>query len=153
RRNFGEGNLIELGVGCEACHGGSKEHVQNPARRPSFVSKSSFVHVTAPGGAETTHAQDVNRACARCHTVLFTRYPYTWEGRTRNDDPGGSHINSGEARDLLLGGCSTELSCANCHDPHGRAGGPTPERPAASFDAVCAKCHAEQAAPDRLAAH
>jgi hypothetical protein len=154
RKNFGESHLVELGVGCEACHGGSKQHVADPTRRPSFALKSSFVQVKAPGGALPTHALDVNRACARCHTVLFTRYPYTWEGRTRNGDPGGSHINSGEARDLLLGGCSTELHCASCHDPHGKgSSSPSPERPAASFDAVCAKCHAEQAAHERRAAH
>jgi hypothetical protein len=154
RRNFGENHLIELGVGCEACHGGAKEHVRNPTRRPSFRLESSFVQVKAPGGGAPTPAQDINRACAKCHTVLFTRYPYTWEGRTRNASPGGSHINSGEARDLLLGGCSTELHCANCHDPHGKGKSQaTPERPAASLDALCAKCHTAQGAPERRAAH
>jgi hypothetical protein len=154
RRDFGEDDLVELGVGCEACHGGSKEHVQNPTRRPSFGLESGFVRVNAPGGGTPTHAQDINRACAKCHTVLFTRYPYTWEGRSRNANPGGSHINSGEARDLLLGGCSTELSCASCHDPHGKGETHlTPERPAASFDAVCGKCHKAQGAPERRAEH
>jgi predicted CXXCH cytochrome family protein len=149
RRDFGESQLIELGVGCEACHGGAKEHVQNPKRRPSFALKSSFVASKAPGGTDPTRAQDINRTCARCHTVLFTRYPHTWEGRARSSNPGGSHINSGEARDLLLGGCSTELNCANCHDPHGKG----KSMPVMDFDALCATCHPGQGAPERRAMH
>ena len=50
--------------------------------------------------------RSANRACARCHQVLFSRYPFTWEGGRRDAIAGGSHINSGEARDFLLGGCS-----------------------------------------------
>ena len=62
-----------------------------------------------PGGAarggprEVTRAEQVNRVCARCHQVLFSRYPFTWEGGERRHNPGGSSITSGEARDFLLG--------------------------------------------------
>jgi hypothetical protein len=57
-----------------------------------------------PGGG-TDHrgpnrAEWINRTCARCHQVLFTRYAYTWEGGLRQVTPGGSHINSGEGRDF-----------------------------------------------------
>src|SRR3954468_8350616 len=30
REGFDERNLVELGIGCEACHGGSREHVNSP---------------------------------------------------------------------------------------------------------------------------
>ena len=152
---FGEPNLVELGIGCEACHGGSREHVAEPERvKPSFALESDFLAVTTPKGAAPTPAQDVNRTCAKCHTVLFSRYPFTWEGHTRRSEPGGSSTNSGEARDFLLGGCNAELTCTRCHDPH------TEDPPAAlaklaepEQNGVCTSCHAEYATPAAAAAH
>lgn len=114
-----EEQLVELGIGCEACHGGAREHVERPLEvRPTFALRSTFMRVTTASGAEPNRAEDINRTCAKCHTVLFSRYPHTWEGGHRRRDPGGSNINSGEARDFLLGGCASQLSCTSCHDPH-----------------------------------
>ena len=143
RDGFDEKNLVELGIGCEACHGGAREHVRDPTgARPTLSLRSDFLQVTTPSGGEPTHAQDINRTCAKCHTVLFSRYPYTWEGQARRHEPGGSTINSGEARDFLLGDCNTQLSCVNCHDPHS-------EDPKSTMlalegtrgDTLCASCH------------
>jgi predicted CXXCH cytochrome family protein len=152
---FREQDLVELGIGCEACHGGAREHVANPlAVQPSFALESDFLAVTAPGGGPPTPAQDVNRTCAKCHTVLFSRYPFTWEGRTRRHEPGGSSTNSGEARDFLLGGCSAELACTRCHDPHGE------DPPAAlarlaepAGNGVCTGCHTKYESDAAAAAH
>ena len=155
REGFDEQHLVELGIGCEACHGGAREHVQNPTgARPTLALRSDFLRVTTATGAEPTHAQDVNRACAKCHTVLFSRYPYTWEGQTRRHDPGGSSINSGEARDFQLGACNTQLSCVHCHDPH-------TEDPKSALlalegpkgDALCASCHQNLRGAEALRAH
>ncbi|MET0793485.1 MAG: multiheme c-type cytochrome [Polyangiaceae bacterium] len=152
---FDEKNLVELGIGCEACHGGAREHVQDPtALRPTVALRSPFLKATSPTGTEPTHSEDINRTCAKCHTVLFSRYPYTWEGRTRRSDPGGSTINSGEARDFMLGGCNQQLSCTSCHDPH------TEDPKSAllalegpSGDALCASCHQSLASADARRAH
>lgn len=155
RDGFDEKNLVELGIGCEACHGGAREHVQNPTEaRPTLALRSSFLEVTSPTGAEPTHAEDVNRTCSKCHTVLFSRYPYTWEGKTRRDAPGGSSINSGEARDFMLGDCNQQLSCTHCHDPH-------TEDPKSALvalegpkgDELCASCHQSLARPEARRAH
>ncbi len=142
---FGEANLVELGIGCEACHGGSREHVLNPrAVRPSFALDSDFLAVKNARGETPSRAENISRTCAKCHTVLFSRYPYTWEGRTRKREPGGSSTNSGEARDFLLGGCSHAMTCTTCHDPH------TEDSPSAlaklaepASNGVCTSCHAQ----------
>jgi predicted CXXCH cytochrome family protein len=99
-------------------------------------------------------ARGINRACARCHQVLFSRYPFTWEGGERMDNPGGSHISSGEARDFLLGGCSSTLTCTTCHDPH--AADPKERLDALATPAgnqICTKCHAAYRSSAALRAH
>ncbi len=111
-------HLVELGVGCEACHNGSREHAAEPSARPTFAVRSSVIGVTPPRGQAGTRAQWINHTCAKCHMVLFTRYEWTWEGGTRTGDPGGSSISSGEGRDYQLGGCATQMACTTCHDPH-----------------------------------
>jgi predicted CXXCH cytochrome family protein len=155
RERFEEKHLVELGVGCEACHGGSREHVADPfVVRPTFALQSDFLSVSAPNGKSPTPAEDINRTCAKCHTVLFSRYPYTWEGHTRSSAPGGSTTNSGEGRDFLLGGCSHELTCTSCHDPHAE------DRPETlvklgepAGNGVCTRCHTQYATESGLRAH
>lgn len=147
RQKLSGKDLVEIGIGCEACHNGCREHVADPNRKPTFVPTSPFVHVEPPEGRKDapTKAEWINRTCARCHTVLFSEYEATWEGGRRSASPGGSTINSGEARDYLLGGCATRMSCTACHDPHHE------DRPEelARFDTVagnaaCAGCHAAE---------
>jgi predicted CXXCH cytochrome family protein len=144
RARFSPKHLVEVGIGCESCHGGSRAHVDNFNLSPTFEVKSPFLRQEEPAGAgpKELRAQRINRVCARCHQVLFSRYPFTWEGGLRARDPGGSNINSGEARDFLLGGCASAMSCADCHDPH------VPDNRArmdslegAPGNRVCVRCH------------
>lgn len=137
-------HLVELGVGCEACHNGSKAHAAEPALRPTFAVQSALVGMTPPKGQGGTKAQWINKTCAKCHTVLFTRYPWTWEGGERTKNPGGSTTNSGEGRDFQLGGCASQMACTTCHDPHAA------DAPAAmaalatpAGNKVCVTCHAQ----------
>jgi predicted CXXCH cytochrome family protein len=149
--------LLEVGIGCESCHGGCKEHVQDPAVTPSFEPIAPFLSVRKVlGGTSTspTKAELVNHACARCHQVLFSRYPYTWEGGKRYAMPGGSEINSGEGRDFLLGACSGAMTCTACHDPHAKDERAHLEELATpAGNRVCLGCHAEFASPAALRAH
>jgi predicted CXXCH cytochrome family protein len=144
-----DGNaLIEVGIGCEACHGGSRQHADNPRTRPSLVPTAPWLEVAQPAGTA------VNRVCARCHQVLFSRYPFTWEGGRRDAGAGGSHINSGEARDFLLGGCAGAMACTRCHDPHGADDGAALRALATpAGNATCTDCHRDLASADRLRAH
>jgi len=144
--------LVEVGVGCEACHNGARVHAQEPTVLPSYAAQSEVLEMRPPPGQYGSRAQWINRTCAKCHTVLFTRYPWTWEGGERTKNPGGSTTNSGEGRDFMLGGCASAMTCTTCHDPH------TVDPPAAmaklattAGNHVCTTCHAEVGAD--LAAH
>ena len=147
-------HLVELGVGCEACHNGAKSHAAEPSLKPTFAVQSSVLGVTPPKGQQGTRAQWINKACAKCHTVLFTRYPWTWEGGERSKNPGGSTTNSGEGRDFQLGGCASQMSCTTCHDPHAA------DAPAAmaalatpAGNKVCVGCHPAYATDAAVTQH
>src|SRR5205085_775084 len=96
RSRFQPSHFVEIGVGCEACHGGSREHADDPRRRPTFEPRAPFLDVarlasreaSADRGRAITEAEWQNRACARCHQVLFSRYPRTWEGGVRRAPEG-----------------------------------------------------------------
>lgn len=147
-------HLVELGVGCEACHNGARAHATDPAKLPTFAVRSDLVGMTPPPGQAGSRAQWINKTCAKCHTVLFTRYPWTWEGGERRKNPGGSTTNSGEGRDFQLGGCASQMACTTCHDPHAA------DAPAAmaalatpAGNPVCLTCHTAYATPAALAQH
>jgi predicted CXXCH cytochrome family protein len=147
--------LVEVGIGCEACHGGSRSHLRRNEVLPSFEPRAPFLEARpADGQATVTRAERINRACARCHQVLFSRYPYTWEGGLRGHDPGGSHITSGEARDFLLGGCARRMSCVTCHDPHGAEDRSKLQALATpAGNRVCVDCHPRYASTEAVRAH
>jgi predicted CXXCH cytochrome family protein len=162
RRDLTPAHFVELGIGCESCHGGSREHLKSDRVRPDFLPRSSFLRVRpAPGAPEPTRAEAINRTCARCHQVLFSRYPFSWEGGTRRNGPagvagvpGGSSITSGEARDFLLGGCARQMACTTCHDPHAEDRRDKLEAlQSPAGNPVCTSCHARYAAPEALRRH
>jgi predicted CXXCH cytochrome family protein len=141
RARFGADQLVEVGIGCEACHGGAKAHADDPRVRPTFEVRSDAFRVET--AAPMTPAEQQNRTCARCHTVLFSGYVDTWEGGKREvGKAGGTTINSGEGRDFLLGGCWKKLACSGCHDPHTKD---SPEHYAelegAAGTKLCTGCH------------
>ncbi|HMG57392.1 MAG TPA: cytochrome c3 family protein [Kofleriaceae bacterium] len=147
-------HLIELGIGCEACHNGARAHAADPQVRPAFAVQSDLLAVAPPRGQAGTRAQWINHTCAKCHTVLFSRYEWTWEGGTRTANPGGSSISSGEGRDYQLGGCASQMACTTCHDPHTTD---PPARLAAlatpAGNPTCTGCHAAYAGSEAAARH
>jgi len=155
---FGPEHFVEIGIGCEACHGGSREHVDDPRVHPTFEPRAAFLEIDAPSGekAGLSAAEWQNRACARCHQVLFSRYSRTWEGGSRRvpEEAGGSHITSGEGRDFLLGGCARAMTCTTCHDPHGEDRKESLARLSTpAGNGVCTKCHSSFADAAALRAH
>ena len=157
RRELTPAHFVEVGIGCESCHGGSLEHTKDDRVRPDFVPRSRFMRVRPPQGqGEETRAEAINRTCARCHQVLFSRYPFTWEGGVRRGGPvpGGSSITSGEARDFLLGGCARVMACTACHDPHAED---RQEKlrwlQTVAGNVVCTGCHPAYAGAEALRRH
>jgi len=146
RARFDEQHLLELGIGCESCHGGSREHVDDPRTKPSYLPRAPWLSYAPPKNTDV-RAQSITRTCAHCHQVLFSAYPFAWEGSLRAKDPGGSNINSGEARDFLLGGCASKMTCTNCHDPHAKGAA------ARADNAVCTGCHQKYEKSEALKAH
>jgi predicted CXXCH cytochrome family protein len=153
--NFQGRHLVEEGIGCEACHGGGREHAADPQVLTSFAPRSSFLAVGPQGGEQPSRALLINRTCARCHQVLFSRYPYTWEGGIRHSNAlGGSSTTSGEARDFLLGGPARNLACTACHDPHSLDKPEALARLATpAGNGVCLDCHKSLAGAEQLAEH
>jgi predicted CXXCH cytochrome family protein len=153
RAHFSAQDFVEVGIGCEACHGGSRAHADDPSQLPDFTPRAAFLQ--AGGDRQITRAERINRVCARCHQVLFSHYPFTWEGgQRRGGQPGGSSITSGEARDFLMGGCARQMSCVSCHDPHGQDRRADLDRLATpAGNQVCLGCHGQFSAPEALRAH
>lgn len=151
RSRFDRSSLVEVGIGCEACHGGAREHALDPGVRPALSPVAPWLRVDLPNPST---AAAINRVCAGCHQVLFSRYPFTWEGGRRDAGAGGSHINSGEGRDFLLGGCTSAMACTACHDPHGSDDAVALDALATpAGNATCTRCHADLADRDRLRTH
>ena len=148
-------HLVEEGIGCEACHGGGREHSADPRVRTSFAARTDFLTVEPAAGPPPTRALLINRTCARCHQVLFSRYPFTWEGGLRHGgNPGGSSGTSGEARDFLLGGPGRNMACTVCHDPHALdRPGHLAELATPAGNRVCLTCHTSLAGAEALADH
>lgn len=109
----------ELGVRCEACHGGAAEHVRDPAR-----------HVPENPGRYTAEA--INGLCGECH-----RMPAGATETTDLRDPWNArHQPLTLAASVCFRASGGRLSCLTCHSPHTAI-----ERNVASYDVRCQACH------------
>ncbi len=138
-----EKKYVEPGVGCEACHGPGKKHVESEGSKGTIVNPSKL-------------PPERNRmVCGQCHSL--------------GKDPSGLHpfpvMNNGEpflpGQDLSLGFVdnkpitvakggeySTFINspkpysnqvCTDCHDPHGKTG--SFSMLAVPTSALCLRCH------------
>jgi predicted CXXCH cytochrome family protein len=133
-----------LGVSCEACHLGGREHVKSEGRvPPRFFPASPYLRVESkeespPSGR--SH-DNLNWACGRCHTGPRPRFA-----------AGMSTWNSVEYADAMRGSCYSQLRCVDCHNPH-RGIGPRWSGTADREDAVCLKCHQQFQAAEKRVQH
>lgn len=134
---------VTLGISCEACHLGAKEHAQGKQKRPKFFPTGDEM-VIRPQSAEwdlgRTH-DNVNWSCGRCHAGNRPQYANgvaTW--------------NSTEYTDAMRGSCYSQLTCIRCHNPHEAIGHEWPQTPAQD-DAICLSCHQKYQPDDARQRH
>ena len=136
-------HALSLGITCEACHMGGKEHAENPESiKPKFFPNSPYLYVEGSREVDfgRTH-QNLNWICGRCHV-----------GHRPQLAAGMATWNSTEYTDAMRGSCYSELKCVDCHNPHQATGKKWALTPTQD-DQKCLACHQKFAAPDALAAH
>jgi len=140
--------LVTLGISCESCHFGAREHALERSQI-SFIPRGQdviFARADDPKLKEEPRQSPyvVNGICGQCPRA-------TTQGPTYAD--GGASWNSGEARDLAASACAGAIKCTDCHDPH-RAG-PQVNAPADAPEhlAACTGCHEAFADEEAARAH
>jgi predicted CXXCH cytochrome family protein len=124
-------HAVTLGISCEACHLGARQHAEGKLAKPKFFPNAPEIVIRAgdsPHEMGRTH-DNVNWACGRCHNGQRPRYAggmATW--------------NSTESTDAQRGHCYSELTCIRCHNPHEAIGPSWPKSPHQD-DAICLSCH------------
>ncbi len=125
-------HAVTLGVSCEACHLGSRNHLASGGKEPpGFFPASPYLFVDTREkdiSFGRTH-DNVNWACGRCH--VGTRPTYA---------NGISTWNSTEYSDAVSGSCFSQLRCVDCHNPHETIG-PRWSHPPEKDDQLCLRCH------------
>ncbi|MBC8288822.1 MAG: hypothetical protein H8E37_00750 [Planctomycetes bacterium] len=99
--------LVTLGISCESCHYGAREHVENGLPMKYVPSSAELTVSDLPPGDPASQASVINSICAQCHCAKVTLYPN-----------GAATWNSREALDLKAGACAEQLKCTDCHNPH-----------------------------------
>ena len=136
-------HAVTLGVSCEACHLGAKEHAEGKLKRPQFFPSGPEVVVrskTSEYDLGRTH-DNVNWACGRCHAGNRPQYAN-----------GTATWNSTEYTDAMRGSCYSKLTCVHCHNPH-EAIGHEWSKPPAHDDGICLSCHQKFEPDDARVAH
>ncbi len=147
------------GVTCEGCHGPGKAHVESGGDATKIFSftKSTSVQVNArclechqqdhAGFDRSAHAE-ARLGCTDCHAVhkpadqahlLRATQPMLCYSCHKDVKPAFSRPFHHKVNEGLM-------NCTDCHDPHGTFQ-KSMAKSAAQDDAVCVKCHQENAGP------
>lgn len=141
-------HAVELGIGCEACHLGGREHVANPRTPPRFFPHSPHLVMensdSPDAGTQVDYGRthrNLNWACGRCHSgarPMLAAGMATW--------------NSTEYTDAMKGACYSKLKCVDCHNPH-EAIGRKWEMTIQNENNLCIRCHEQLRDSEAVRAH
>ena len=143
-----ESQLTTMGISCESCHFGGREHVIEQ-REIRFLPSGKHLKFPKATPTLTENARQspyvVNAICAQCHSAGQPKFPN-----------GSSTWNSSESLDMQTGHCSTQIKCVDCHNPHREL----PENPLADLNhgsmrsvQSCVRCHEPYRDPQAAAKH
>ncbi len=139
-------HMVSLGIGCESCHLGGREHVEYE-RHIRFLPTSGYTRIVPLKGKPAlvdsrSDSRTLLGTCTQCHSGNNPLLPN-----------GAAKGNSREALDLLAGFCTSQLGCVDCHEPHtaspSASGGPDSQ---VHID-VCLKCHERFQDREQATAH
>lgn len=135
-------SLVTVGISCESCHFGGREHAREGGKPIRFVPAHPKLSDWPSDPVPTRkNPAVVNSICRQCH---FSGWG-TWAD-------GSAILNSMESIEQDRGACTPKLSCLSCHNPHERgpdAGAPVRQDHVAS----CLSCHGKFGSPEAARRH
>jgi len=166
RRNFGASTKtyasteVEIGVGCEGCHGPASAHLAWAGANTEGKTGGKAVADSEPDlnavGLLADVARIGNQQCASCHSRRETLLGGNPLPGTPFDDaytlallrPGLYHADGQILDEVYVYGSFLQskmyargVGCTNCHDPHNA-------ELKAHGNAICTQCHSEAGNPD-----
>jgi len=141
-------HAVNLGISCEACHHGAREHAETSTKEqgaalPSFFPESPHLLVEAGSAKEATGRtrENLNWTCVRCHSG---ERPYYAAGMATWNSTEFSDAVKGHCYQLKPDGSGPQriLTCVDCHNPHEGIGAKWKPEPK-DDDARCLDCHAQ----------
>ena len=136
----------ELGIGCEACHGGGSSHRNHVQAGELELARASITRLRGLDGIQ------VNGFCGNCHRSQVQGRAsidlnYVWNVR---------HQPPYLERSACFQSSSGRLSCLTCHDPHQ----PLRKNDTPFYASKCVSCHGRSTkaapttcAPDCVSCH
>lgn len=151
-------HAVSLGISCEACHYGAREHVENSTRTetsvlPRFFPSDPDLFIDAASEKEAfgRSAANKNFMCGRCHVggrPQFASGHHTWNSTEYSEAIAGNcYETSGKA-----GTPHRSLTCVHCHDPHVGTGKKW-SRTRQQDNQSCLDCHEQFSNTEALTAH
>jgi hypothetical protein len=138
-------HLVTLGVSCESCHFGGREHASLGGKTAFLPSNPALRltprHPARPPAEGRKNPATLTGICTQCHAANVHLYP-----------DGSAQCNSREGLDFSGGACTSRMTCVTCHEPH-TAGPPSGATTNPAHVAACARCHDQYADPAAAAAH